>query len=242
MKSKAEWRQEIWGAMQREGVVRFPGAHGRIPNFKGAEAAAERLAQIPAWAQAASIKANPDSPQRPVRERALREGKRVWMAVPRLRAEACFLELDPNDFEPEELRWASTIKGSTELGRPRTLAEMPRIDLVVAGSVVVDRNGRRIGKGGGYADLEYALAREAGLIDSATPVVTTVHPLQVVAGPLPTEPHDLVLTAIVTPQEVLACRERPAPPTGIDWSQLSREKIAAIPVLQAHRLKEEGGA
>ncbi|UCH21360.1 MAG: hypothetical protein JSU83_23150 [Deltaproteobacteria bacterium] len=37
-----------------------------------------------------------------------------------------------------------------------------------------------MGKGGGYSDLEYALVKEAGLIKNDTPIVTTVHALQVV--------------------------------------------------------------
>jgi len=48
---------------------------GRIPNFAGAEAAAERLREHPAWQAARTVKSNPDSPQRPVRQRALEDGK-----------------------------------------------------------------------------------------------------------------------------------------------------------------------
>ena len=49
----------------------------------------------------------------------------------------------------------------------------------------------RLGKGGGFADLEFALASAAGLIGPATLVVTTVHELQVRdAGVVPTGAHD----------------------------------------------------
>ena len=61
--SKDKVRQEIWKAMDREGVSRFPGAEGRIPNFAGAKLAAERLAAHRLWKRARVIKANPDSPQ-----------------------------------------------------------------------------------------------------------------------------------------------------------------------------------
>jgi 5-formyltetrahydrofolate cyclo-ligase len=44
---------------------------GKIPNFLGAEAAADQLAALPAWASAQVVKANPDKAQRPVRARAL---------------------------------------------------------------------------------------------------------------------------------------------------------------------------
>jgi 5-formyltetrahydrofolate cyclo-ligase len=65
-------------------VARFPGAAGRIPNFAGAGAAAERLRGVPEWRDARTLKANPDSAQLPVRQRALEGGKTVYMAVPRL--------------------------------------------------------------------------------------------------------------------------------------------------------------
>ena len=71
MRTKDEVRDEIWRAMDREGVSRFPGAEGRIPNFAGAKQAAERLARNPDWMRATTIKANPDSPQTHARRLAL---------------------------------------------------------------------------------------------------------------------------------------------------------------------------
>ena len=44
VRTKDEVREEIWKSMEREGVSRFPGAEGRIPNFAGAKLAAEKLA------------------------------------------------------------------------------------------------------------------------------------------------------------------------------------------------------
>ena len=43
--------------------------------------------------------------------------------------------------------------------------------------------GLRIGKGKGYADLEYAMLRTMGAIDENTPVVTSVHDSQVMDIP-----------------------------------------------------------
>jgi 5-formyltetrahydrofolate cyclo-ligase len=37
----------------------------------------------------------------------------------------------------------------------------------------------------GYSDIEVALLTEAGLIGPSTVIATTVHPLQVIDGPLP---------------------------------------------------------
>ncbi|WP_436319654.1 5-formyltetrahydrofolate cyclo-ligase [Streptomyces syringium] len=104
---------------------------------------------------------------------------------------------------------------------------------MVLGSVAVNRDGIRMGKGAGYSDLEFALLTEAGLISPETLVVTTVHALQVVDGPIPATEHDVSVDLIVTPDEVITC-PTPHRPSGILWDHLAPEKIAAIPVLQ-HR-------
>ena len=97
--AKAALRQEVWTAMRAAKVARFPGAAGRIPNFTGAEAAAERLRDLPAWQAACTVKSNPDSAQWPVRQRALEDGKTVYMAVPRLAEPEPFFALDPARLE-----------------------------------------------------------------------------------------------------------------------------------------------
>ncbi len=204
---------------------------GRIPNFVGAEAAARRLAESPAWQAARVIKCNPDAPQLPVRVLALRHGKRLFMAVPRLRDERCFLELDPNRLAGRE-RAAASIRGAARFGTPTRPKDMPRIDLVVAGSVAVRRDGARVGKGGGFSDLELALLTELGLIGRWTTIATTVHPLQIVRDRFPMLAHDIPLDLIVTPEETIRCPRRHRRPTGIVWSALTDEKIAEVPVLQ----------
>src|ERR1700745_2721389 len=92
--AKAELRQEVWSTLRAARVARFPGAEGRIPNFVGAEAAARSLRDLPAWGVARTLKANPDSAQLPVRQRALEDGKTVYMAVPRLARPEAFLSVD----------------------------------------------------------------------------------------------------------------------------------------------------
>ena len=77
---------------------------GKIPNFLGAEAAADQLAALPAWATARVLKANPDKAQRAVRARALTEGKVLYMAVPRLADELPFYLLD---LEPVRIPWVA---------------------------------------------------------------------------------------------------------------------------------------
>lgn len=188
---------------------------------------------MPEWRSARVVKVNPDAPQLPVRVRALAEGKRLYTPVPRLAGELPFIELDPARLEVPPRR-AASIEGMARHGRPVALEDMAHIDLVVSGSVAVSRDGVRIGKGGGYADLEFGLLTEAGLIDEHTVLVTTVHPLQVLSGELPATRHDFHVQRIVTPDEVISCPAAPQPP-GILWDDLDEEKIAAIPVLRSRR-------
>jgi 5-formyltetrahydrofolate cyclo-ligase len=224
--------------MTEAGVARFPGAQGRIPNFECAETAADRLAASDLWKESRVLKCNPDSPQRPVRERALREGKVVYMAVPRLRDEKPFLELDPSRLQHGDLRRASTIKGAFQLGRLVHIEQMQPIDLIVAGSVVVNKRGGRVGKGGGYSDLEYALTRSYELVGEDTPIVTTVHPLQILEDELPRREHDIPLDVVATPEEIIYTGHTIPRPEGIYWDLLPEDKLQAIPVLQ--QLRAEG--
>jgi 5-formyltetrahydrofolate cyclo-ligase len=109
------------------------------------------------------------------------------------------------------------------------------------GSVAASPDGARLGKGGGFADLEFALATAAGLIGPGTVCVTTVHELQVrPTGAIPVTGHDVPLDFIVTPERVIDCRPRHGPQqaAAIRWEDLTEEKIAAIPLLSAQRASQ----
>jgi len=225
------------------GVARFPGARGRIPNFTGAEAAARRLAGTPEWGRAGILKANPDLAQLPVRAAALSQGKVVYVAVPRLADDLPFLSLDPDRLTVPP-RKAASIRGAASEGTPVGFDAMTPIDLIVCGSVAVNRKGVRIGKGGGYSDLEFALGREAGVIGDWTTVATTVHGLQVLDEDLPETPHDFRLDIMVTPDEVIrvAPRRGLQGPPGILWDKLDKTKIAAIPeLIRREKLRPDRG-
>jgi 5-formyltetrahydrofolate cyclo-ligase len=233
--AKAALRDEVWAALAASAAARFPGAYGRIPNFVGAEAAAERLRGTEAWQRAATVKANPDAPQWPVRQRALEDGKTVFMAVPRLADDTPFLLLDPAHLTTTA-RKASSIKGAADHAIHVALEDLEPVDLVVAGSVAVSADGARLGKGGGFSDLEFAIATQLGLIGPHTMVVTTVHEHQIVAaGRIPQTAHDVALDLIVTPERVITCRSRRRRPAAIMWHELTEEKIDAIPVLAVMR-------
>jgi 5-formyltetrahydrofolate cyclo-ligase len=235
--SKAALRREVWTALKTLKAARFPGADGRIPNFVGAERAADRLGDTREWRVAETLKANPDSPQLAVRRRALEDGKTLYMAVPRLASKRPFMVLDPTALRVA-VRQAVSIKGAAKHGHPVDVSEMKPVDLVIAGCVATSRDGARLGKGGGYSDLEYALAWEAGLIGRATVMATTVHDLQVLEdGRIPMVAHDFRLDLIVTPTQVIRCPhpQHQRRKAGIHWDELTDEKIESIPLLSGLR-------
>ena len=232
MRPKEDVRREVWRAMERDGVSRFPGAEGRIPNFAGAKAAAERLARHPAWITAQTLKANPDSPQTHARRLALAQGKVLVMAVPRLREQHPFRLLDPSTLDADELREAATIKGALKHGRVIDLDQVPELDLVLTGSVAVNLKGARLGKGGGFSDLEYALLSEAGRIDRRTVIATTVHPLQILRENLLMTGHDIPVNLIATPRAVIEVEGAYRRPPGVLWDHLQPPQIHEIPVLE----------
>ncbi|MGH4024336.1 MAG: 5-formyltetrahydrofolate cyclo-ligase [Pseudonocardiaceae bacterium] len=233
--AKAQLREQVWSDLREQRLARFPGARGRIPNFVGAEAAAELLRSTEAWRRARTLKCNPDAAQWPVRQRALQDGKVVYMAVPRLATAEPFFLLDPADLA-DPPRQASSIAGATRSARRVRVGDLEPVDLVVTGCVAAGPDGARLGKGGGFSDLEFALATEAGLIGAGTLVVTTVHERQLVeSGTIPTVAHDARIDLIVTPERILECPRVPQERARIRWEELTEEKMDAIPLLSRLR-------
>ena len=235
MTEKAELRDRVWNGLEERGEARFPfPPHGRISNFAGANEAAERLAELGVWRQADVIKSNPDAPQLPVRRAALRDGKILYMAVPRLAAEDCFLRLDPDGIE--DIQSATTVGGCSRFGTQVGPEGMEPVDLIVSGSVAVNDRGERVGKGEGYSDLEFAILRAFDLVDDDTTTVTTVHPIQLVDDGIPTDSHDVPIDRIVTPERAIETTGTERKPRRIEWDALGSDRIEEIPILS--RLRE----
>lgn len=111
-----------------------------------------------------------------------------------------------------------------------------KIDLIVQGSVAVDEKGGRVGKGSGFGDLEVAILKEVGAITDATPIITTVHPLQIVEN-VPMTEHDVPVDAIITPDEVIEVRQQYSKPLGINWDLLSPDDYRLMPILAELRCR-----
>ena len=226
---KQRIREHVWRLLEERGVARFPKpVYGRIPNFIGAEKAAERILGLLEYRRARVVKVSPDSPQKFIRYRCLLDGKILVMPTPRLREG--FLLLDPSNIPRKFYDRASTIRGAFTYGKKVSPKVLPEIDLIVIGSVAVTRDGLRLGKGGGYSELEFAILLEYGKIDQSIPIMTNVHDLQILEK-LPRDPYDLTLDVIATPTRLIRIEGRRERPDGIIWSTLSEEKIREIPIL-----------
>jgi len=229
LSEKEAVRRKIWTIMDQCGVSRFPmPVIGRIPNFVGADEAARRLSEQVEFQSADVVKVNPDAPQSRVRKDVLSAGKVLVMPTPRLRRG--FILLDPKSIPGKFHVEASSIKGSFRYGKFCPLKELPEVDSIVAGSVAVSEDGVRIGKGGGYSELEYAILRELCLVDERTPIFTTVHDLQIVDY-VPREPHDFIVDAVITPTKVIRVKRKDAQPKGILWEKISANQLQDMHIL-----------
>jgi len=227
-KAKAAIRERVWTALEE--AEASPAAHGRIPDFVGSGRAAVRLSELPGWRQARKIKINPDRAQQPARQLALSQEKLLFMAVPKLALPEPFYRLDPAELKESPGQLADRRRAA-EVAPTASLDSLPSIDLIICGSVAVNCDGVRVGKGAGYTDIEVALLVDAGLLKPDTIIVTTVHDLQVLDEDLPHQPHDFTVDYILTPERLIFCKRR-RPPTGIDWPALNPELLDSIPVLQ----------
>jgi len=85
--------------------------------------------------------------------------------------------------------WGLREPAGTRLG-PGGLAAA---DVVLVPALAVDRRGTRLGKGAGFYDRALADAR------GGTPLVALLHDGELLDEPLPAEPHDIAMTAAITP-------------------------------------------
>jgi 5-formyltetrahydrofolate cyclo-ligase len=227
---KKELRERIWKYLEDNDLARFPRpVFNRIPNFVGAAQAAMRVLELKDFRNADSVKVNPDAPQAYVRRIVLEEGKTLLMPTPRLTSG--FLRLDPRRIPKHLIGRATSISGAFKFAERISLSDLPRIDLIVAGSVAVSLEGGRIGKGEGYSEIEYGILRERGLIDDNARIVTTVHDCQIVDA-FKVEKHDLPVDYVLTPTKLHETNTRLPRPKGIYWDLVTAETLRDIPILE----------
>lgn len=204
-KNKDQVRNHIWDLMVQRKIAIFPlPPHGRIPNFAGAKESARNLRRHPLYQRANCIFCGPDSTLKPLRDQVLRDGKILAYATPHMRAFKSIKALRPvGMIKPSAFKIDTTIKGLMNSGEE--LKE--KVDIAIIGSVAVDLNGNRLGKGSGYGDREIDYLKENNLIQQKFSLGTLVHSIQIVPDLSPfIQPYDIPVDFILTEKEIIFCK------------------------------------
>ncbi|XXM70384.1 5-formyltetrahydrofolate cyclo-ligase [Lysinibacillus sphaericus] len=229
MGTKNEIRHKVWSSLTEKKLGRFPfPLVNRIPNFKGAEAAAKHVQEMDFYKNANVVKVNPDAPQLSLRTSVLKDGKTLLIPTPRLKDG--FVMIKPEWVPGGEERKAASIKHMNSYGKVVPLTDIPEIDLIVVGSVAIHKDGRRLGKGEGYADREYAILREIG--NKPVPVITTINSEQLVVDDIPRDSFDLAVDWIFTEKGGTETNTPYEKPEGIEWEHVSEDDMEKMPILR----------
>ncbi len=225
--SKDTIRRRAIERLERGGLARFPSEGRSVPNFRGAENAAALLRRLTIWRRARAIKCEVSAPQVWLRRAAIAEGKTLYLPIGNQHSEPSFLEVDPARLGSHAWR-AVSLRNAVRYGRLVTAEQLPSLDLVITGALAVNRQGAMLGRGGGRFDLEYGLLRHLGKIREYTPVVTTVHSVQVIDERIPMRAHDVPVDFAVTPDNVIAAPSLYPRPRGVLWDLLSSEGAKSL--------------
>uniref|UniRef100_A0A8C7CZ44 Methenyltetrahydrofolate synthase domain-containing protein n=1 Tax=Oncorhynchus kisutch TaxID=8019 RepID=A0A8C7CZ44_ONCKI len=239
--TKWDIREKVWDYIEAKNLANFPRpVHNRIPNFKGAHTACAKVSELQVFNETDEVKVDPDKPLEGARLAVLQARKTLLVPTPRLRTGLFNKIVPPEGASKEELRVCSTSQGVKEFSVPVGLDSKVQVDLLVVGSVAVSEKGYRIGKGEGFADMEYAMMLCMGAVTESTVVVTIVHDCQVVDIPEDLiESHDITVDYILTPTRVIKTDCQRPKPQGIIWTKLNTEMLERIPVLKKLRALEE---
>lgn len=239
--TKEDIRQKVWHYIEDNNLANFPRpVYNRIPNFKGASIACAKVSELEIFTQTEEVKVDPDKTLEEARLLVLQAQKTLLVPTPRLRNGLFNKITPPQGATKEQLRVCSSSQGVKDFSVPVGLDAKVKVDLVVVGSVAVSVQGFRIGKGEGYADMEYGMMASMGAVNESTVVVTIVHDCQVVEIPdALIESHDLTVDYILTPTRVIKTDCQRPKPQGIIWSKLDIEKLEKIPILKKLRALEE---
>ncbi|XP_017477477.1 PREDICTED: methenyltetrahydrofolate synthase domain-containing protein [Rhagoletis zephyria] len=240
--TKRSLRVQTWKKIQDNKCgVGFNAIFNRIPGFVDSDKAAKLLSETDEFKKAENIKVNIDRALHSVKLQTLLAGKTLYLPGTR-DSKAIYLKVDvPADATDEQKKEILNVQDIQQHRTEITLDNKVKLDMVVIGSVLVSRDGYRIGRGNGFADQDIGLLTEIGSITPDTVIATMVHDLQVVDN-LPKElfqKYDTPIDLIVTPTEVIHVAKRLPRPTGIFWELLSERRLKIVPVLQVLKENEE---
>ncbi|KAJ6637857.1 Methenyltetrahydrofolate synthase domain-containing protein [Pseudolycoriella hygida] len=237
--TKRSLRLKTWRKIENKRCAPNPSTiYNRVPNFNGAELAANLLSETDEYKKAKNIKVNSDKAQDPVKIKVIEDSKNLYVATAR-DSTALYVKVNcPADADGETKKKSIRSEHLSENGTEIDLANKVTLDMLVIGTVVASKTGQRIGRGNGYVDLDFGILTKAGAITDNTIIVTTVHDEQV-CDALPEElftEYDVPIDMIVTPTTVYRVEKRLKRPSGIFWSHLSERRLGIVPILKV--LKE----
>ncbi|XP_062404920.1 methenyltetrahydrofolate synthase domain-containing protein isoform X1 [Sardina pilchardus] len=242
--TKWDIRKKVWDYIEANNLANFPRpVHNRIPNFKGAHGACSKVSELQVYSRTKEVKVDPDKPLEGARLTVLQAKKTLLVPTPRLRTGLFNKITPPQGASKEDLRVCSTSQGVKDFSVPIGLDAKVKVDLIVVGSVAVSEKGYRIGKGEGFADMEYAMMVAMGAVNESTVIATVVHDCQVVdISEELIEIHDLTVDYILTPTRIIKTGCTHPKPPGIVWSKVDADMLEKIPILKKLRaLEQEAG-
>ncbi|TMW49191.1 hypothetical protein DOY81_005733 [Sarcophaga bullata] len=240
--TKRNLRVKTWKKMQDNKYgVNYRAIFNRIPGFVDSNKAAELLAETDEFKKANDIKVQIDRALYAAKLQTILAGKNLYLPGT-FDSKALFLKVEvPADATPEKKTEILNIQDFAKHRTEISLENKVELDMVIIGSVVVSRDGYRIGRGNGFTDLDIGLLIEVGSITDKTVIATMVHDSQVVDN-LPTnlfQKYDSPVDLIITPTEVIRVAKRLPRPTGIFWELLSERRLKIVPVLQVLKETQE---
>ncbi|XP_037821571.1 methenyltetrahydrofolate synthase domain-containing protein-like [Lucilia sericata] len=240
--TKRSLRVQTWKKLQENKFgVPFNAIFNRIPGFVDNDKAAALLAETEEFKNAKEIKILIDRALYAAKLQTLLAGKNLYLPGTS-DSKALYLKVDvPADATEEQKTEILNVRNVEKHRTEISLENKVELDMVIIGSVVVSRDGYRIGRGNGFNDLDIGLLKEVGSITDKTVIATMVHDAQVVDN-LPInlfQKYDSPVDMIITPTEVIRVAKRLPRPAGIFWELLSERRLKIIPVLQVLKETQE---
>ncbi|MDH6265783.1 5-formyltetrahydrofolate cyclo-ligase [Rhizobium sp. SG_E_25_P2] len=204
-----------------------------IPDYEGSEIATDRITALAAYKQSQFAFITPDNCLVDLRRRMIEEGKPFVMSTYGIYRG--FLYMAPGMVPKGAELYAAWLDGMEHFAKPITLEEITklgRFDFMATGASAVSMDGVRFGKGHGFFDMEWGMFTDLGLADDATPVVATVHDVQVVEDKLHPSETDILVDMIATPSRMIEVERRGRRPRGIKWNLVEAEQLAVTPPLR----------
>ncbi|XP_073820637.1 LOW QUALITY PROTEIN: methenyltetrahydrofolate synthase domain-containing protein-like [Musca autumnalis] len=237
--TKRSLRLQTWKKMREANIVLGRGGiFNRMPAFVDSDKAVALLVETEEFKKAKEVKVQIDRVLNGAKLQTLIAGKNLYLTSIR-KSKALFFKVEvPADANDEKKNEILNVRNVEEYRSEIGMDNKVVLDMVIIGSVLVSRDGYRIGRGNGFIDLTIGLLIETGAITPNTLIVTLVHDTQVVDN-LPTnlfQKHDAPVDLIVTQTEVIRVAKRPPRPTGLYWELISERRIKIVPALE--QLKE----